>query len=83
MTSPFISRIEWCRQQRAQARAQAEVERWRAEEEGLRDALLNRDHTNQYRESPPDVFRSYAMGLRDGRALILLAQVELRFAASL
>jgi hypothetical protein len=76
-TSPFIlSRIEWCRRQRTQARTQSELEGWRAEEEGLQDAILGRDRTSQYRYSPPGVFRRYAMGLRDGRSLILLARVD-------
>lgn len=77
----IMTRIEWCRQQRAQARTQSELERWRAEEEGLRDAFLNRDHTNYYRFSPPDLFWRYAMGLEDGRALVRLAMTERHVAA--
>ena len=72
-TNSITSRIEWCRRQRTQARAQLELEGWQAEEEGLRDALLNRDHTNQYQQGPPGVFERYAMGLQDGQALILAA----------
>ena len=37
---PLVARIDWCRQQRRKARTQREVEGWRAEEEGLRDALF-------------------------------------------
>lgn len=82
-TRPFImSRIEWCRQQRTQARTEAEMEGWRAEEEGLRDALLNSDHTNDYRYSPPDVCERYAMGFGDGQALIRLSWVNRHLAAS-
>ena len=69
---PLVARIEWCRRQRRQAPTQCEVEGWCAEEEGLWDALLERDHTDQYRHSPPSVFERYAMGLDDGRALIRL-----------
>ena len=69
---PLVVRIDWCRRQRGQARTQREVEGWCAEEEGLWDALLERDHTDQYRQSPPSVFERYAMGLDDGRALIRL-----------
>ena len=69
---PLVARIEWCRRQRRQAPTQREVEGWCAEEEGLLDALLERDHTDQYRHSPPSVFERYAMGLEDGRALIRL-----------
>ena len=68
----LVARIEWCRRQRRQAPTQREVEGWCAEEEGLLDALLERDHTDQYRHSPPSVFERYAMGLEDGRALIRL-----------
>ena len=69
---PLVARIEWCRRQRRRAPTQREVEGWCAEEEGLWDALLERDHTDQYRQSPPSVFERYAMGLDDGRALIRL-----------
>ena len=75
-TNSLASRIEWCRRQRAQARAQLELEGWQAEEEGLRDALLNRDHTNQYQHCPPGVFERYAMGLQDGESLIRAAAVD-------
>ncbi len=80
-TNSIINRIEWCRKQRTQTRTQPEVEQWRAEEEGLRDALLNRDHTNQYRYSPPDVSDRYAMGLHDGRAMLRVAWVDRHLAA--
>ena len=78
----IIWRIEWCRRQSTQARAQRELEGWHAEEEGLRDALLNRDHSNQYRFGPPGVFERYAMGLQDGRALLRTAAVDQEFAHS-
>ncbi len=70
------ARIEWCRRQETQACTRAELDAWRAEEEGLRDALLNRDRTYQYRYSPSRIFERYAIGLQDGRALIRLAWVE-------
>ncbi len=82
-TSPSVlARIEWCRWQRTQARTQAELERWRAEEDGLRDALLNRDHTNHYRYSPPEVFERYTMGFQDGQALIRVSWVDRHLAPS-
>ncbi len=74
----IINRIEWCRRQRTQARTKPELEGWRAEEEGLRDALLHRDHMKQYRYSPPDVFERYAMGLHDGQAMLRVARVVLQ-----
>ena len=64
--------------ERQQTRTQAQLEGWPAEEDGLKDALLNRDRTYQYRDSPPcefDVFERYAMGLEDGRALMRLERV--------
>jgi hypothetical protein len=63
-----------------QARARLELEGWDAEEEGLRDALLNRDHTNQYRYCPPGVFERYVMGLQDGLAMIRAAAVDQYYA---
>ena len=79
-TKSIASRIEWCLRQKTQARAQLEVEGWQAEEEGLLDALRNRDHTNQYLHCPPAVFERYAMGLQDGQALIRTAAVDQHFA---
>ena len=73
---PLVVRIDWCRRQRGQARTQREVVGWRAEEEGLPDALSKRDSTYQHRDSPPMAFERYAMGLEDGRALIRLGRVD-------
>jgi hypothetical protein len=64
------SRIEWCRRQSMQACAPLEAAGWHAEEDGLWDALLNRDHTTQYQRCPPEVFKRYVMGFQDGQALI-------------
>jgi hypothetical protein len=72
----IVAFIERCRQLRPQARTQAELDASRAEEEGLRDALLDRDQTYQYRYSPPGVFERYAISLQYGRALIRLACVD-------
>ncbi len=74
-TKSIASRIEWCRRQRTQACAQLELAGWQAEEEGLRDALLNRDHTSHYQQGPPGVFERYAMGLQDGQAVLRIAAV--------
>jgi hypothetical protein len=79
-TKSIASRIEWCRRQRTQAVAPRELAGWQAEEDGLRDALLNRDHTNQYQQGPPAVFERYAMGLQDGHAVLRTAAVYLHFA---
>jgi hypothetical protein len=66
----IASRIEWCRRQSMHACSPREVAGWEAEEDGLWDALLNRDHTNQYRQHPPELFARYAMGLQDGRVMM-------------
>jgi hypothetical protein len=70
-------RIAWCRQQIAKARTEPEMHGWRAEEAGLTDALLNSDHTNDYRHSTPEVFERYVLGLGDGAALIRAARMDL------
>ena len=76
----ILSRIEWCRRQETQARTPLELEGWQAEEEGLRDALLNRNHTNQYQHCPPGVFNRYVMGFQDGQTLIHAAAAVQHFA---
>jgi hypothetical protein len=78
-TDPIVSRIEWCRRQKKQARNQLEFAGWRAEEEGLRDAILKTDHTKQYQQSPPAVFERYALGLQDGQVLIRATSVVMQF----
>ena len=80
MTKSIASRIEWCLRQKTQARTQLEVEGWQAEEEGLRDALLNSNHTNQYQHCPRGVFNRYEMGFQDGQALIHAGAVDQYFA---
>lgn len=72
----ITSRIAWCQRQKSQGGASRDLEGWTAEEEGLRDALLNRDHTNQYRSCPPGVFERYMTGLQDGLALIRISAVD-------
>jgi hypothetical protein len=74
-TTPIINRILWCRRQGTLAREQPERDFWRAEEEGLRDALFQQDHMKQYQSSSPEVFKRYAMGLNDGKAIIRVARV--------
>jgi len=70
------ARIKWCRTRRTQMCTHAELQEWRAEEEGLWDAFLKRDHTYQYRRNPPTGFARYVIGLEDGRALIRLGWVD-------
>jgi hypothetical protein len=76
----IASRIDWCRRQKIQACAPHEREGWQAEEEGLQDALFNRDHTTQYQHGPPSVFERYALGLQDGHVMLRTAAVSQHFA---
>lgn len=73
-TSQVTYRIVWCRRQRAQARTEAELEAWRAEEEGLRDAVLHRDHVNKYRLRSSKLFERYLLGFQDAAALMRAAR---------
>lgn len=75
-TDPVNVRIAWCRRQSALACTEPELDGWRAEEDGLRDALLNRDHTDDYRLSAPEVFKRYVLGFQDGTALLCIARAE-------
>jgi hypothetical protein len=74
--NPVNVRIEWCMRQSAQARTEPEVDGWRAEADGLRDALMNSDHTDDYRLYPPGIFERYVLGLQDGTALLRAARIE-------
>jgi hypothetical protein len=82
VTESVVSRIAWCQQQKTLSRVQPDREGWSAEEAGLRDALLNRDHTNHYRACPTDVFDRYVLGLQDGLALMRAAAVAQYYALS-
>ncbi|MBX3304209.1 MAG: hypothetical protein KF693_18505, partial [Nitrospira sp.] len=57
-------------------RTEPEVDGWRAEEDGLRDALLNSDHTDDYRLCPPEIRERYVLGLQDGTALLRTTRIE-------
>jgi hypothetical protein len=78
-TKSLASCIEWCQRQKTQACTQLEREGWQAEVDGLRDALLNRVHTNLYQHSPPGVFKRYVIGFQDGEALIRAAAGDQHF----
>lgn len=81
-SDPVTVRIEWCRRQSAQARTEPEVEGWRAEADGLRDALMNSNHTDTYQLCPPEILRRYMMGFQDGTALLQAARVQRVHAAA-
>ena len=75
-TNPISVRIEWCRRQSAQARTESEIDGWRAEADGLRDALMGIDHTDNYRLCPPEVLSRYVLGFQDGTALLRATRVQ-------
>jgi hypothetical protein len=78
-TNFIMARIEWCRRQRKHARGQSESEEWHAEEEGLRDALYNQDHSNRYQSGSHGLFVRYAIGLQDGCALLRTGAMRPQF----
>jgi len=78
MTRSLTARIDWCRRQSTQACAPLEIAEWRAEAEGLEDALLHRDRTSLYQQGPSCVFVRYVTGLQDGRALSRTESVKRR-----
>ncbi len=81
-TNPITVRIEWCRRKSAQARTEPEIDGWSAEADGLRDAVLNSDHTDTYRQCPPEILRRYVLGFQDGTALLQAARVQRVHAAA-
>jgi hypothetical protein len=76
ITNTIAVHIDWCKRQIARARTEPEVDGWRAEEDGLRDALLNTDHTEDYRLCPTEIRERYVLVLQDGTALLRTAQVK-------
>ena len=80
-TDTVTFRIVWCRRQRANARTNAELEAWLAEEAGLRDAVLHRDHVNKYRLRSSELFERYLLGFQDAKALMRAARAT-RFSQS-
>ncbi|MDF0675950.1 MAG: hypothetical protein P0120_16705 [Nitrospira sp.] len=75
-TNSIYLRIEWCQRQSAQARTEPEMDGWRAEADGLRDALMNIDHTDSYCLCPPEILRRYVQGFQDGTALRRVARAQ-------
>jgi hypothetical protein len=75
-TSRINDRIAWCRKQSVLAPTEPELDGWRAEEEGLRDAVMGRDHTNDYSLCIPEVFERYVRGFQEGTVLLRAARAE-------
>ena len=75
--NPVVFRMEWCRRQKTKAHPGPERDGWDAEVEGLRDALLNRDHMSKYQRAPREVLERYVLGFQDGQTLIRAAWMDL------
>lgn len=71
----ILARIEWCQRKRALADTDLEGERWQAEADGLRDALLSRNMAGHYCGSRADVLDRYATGLCDGQLMLRVGRV--------
>jgi hypothetical protein len=68
----LAARLEWCLRQRMRATERDDKEGWLAEEEGLRDSLLNRDRADLIRLCYPSQVERYRLGFHDGQALLRL-----------
>ena len=75
MVQAVTCRIAWCRRQRARASNPMEWEAWRAEEDGLRDAVLQRDHLHKYRAHSPNLLRRYLLGFQDAKTIMRTARL--------
>ena len=73
---PISVRIEWCRQRSIQARSEPEADAWRAEADGLRDAVMNRNHSDDYRLCSEEIRDRYLQGLQDGIAMLQATRVQ-------
>ena len=73
---PITVRIEWCRQRSRQAPTELEADGWQAEADGLRDAVMRRDHSEDYRLCSPEIRDRYLLGLQDGIAMLQATRVQ-------
>ena len=73
---PITARIEWCRQRSRQAGSEPEADSWQAEADGLRDAVMSRDHSEDYRLCSPEIRERYLLGLQDGIAMLQTTRVR-------
>lgn len=76
-TIPSVSvRIAWCRQRSRQARSEPEADAWQAEADGLRDAVMDRDHSDDYRLCSLEIRERYRLGLQDGIAMLHTSRIQ-------
>lgn len=73
---PITARIEWCRQRSRQAPSEPEADGWQAEADGLRDAVMKRDHREDYRLCSSEIRERYLLGLQDGIAMLQATRVQ-------
>ena len=64
---PVTFRLVWSRPPTGQARSHLEMEVWRAEEEGLRDAAPRRDHVHKHRVDLPSHSNGMCWASRTGK----------------
>jgi hypothetical protein len=69
-------RIQWCQQRSRQARSEPEADAWQAEADGLRDAVMNRNHSDDYRLCSPEIRERYLLGLQDGIVMLQATRVH-------
>ena len=71
----LIARIRWCHQQATEALTILEAVEWYAEQNGLIDALIERDCSHDYQDRPT-LRERYTRGLQDGRVLSHVAKAD-------
>ena len=71
----LIARIEWCHRRATEALSTLEAIEWYAEQNGLIDALIERDCSHDYQDTPT-LLERYRRGLQDGRVLIQVAKTD-------
>lgn len=59
-----------------QACNEPEADAWRAEADGLRDAVMNRNHSDDYRLCSPEIRERYLLGLQDGIVMLQATRVQ-------
>ena len=73
---PITVRIDWCRQRSKQACNELEADAWQAEADGLRDAVMNRNHSDDYRLCSQEIRERYLLGFQDGIAMLQATRLQ-------
>jgi hypothetical protein len=71
----LTARIEWCHRQATEALTTLEAIEWYAEQNGLIDALIERDCSHDYQDTPT-LRERYTRGLQDGKVLIQVGKTH-------